>query len=152
MRNLYFSLPFFYTCLLEDVGICFLCMSVFLLCLTLCVCVYAHIPVDELISPKDIDPIHRYVPRQDQRNVSMRYSNQVSWNVTVIDCHFLALILNSTHVLHNLSSWILICTTEIHFENSFGFKCSLLSCTHPCKYDLTTFKCFWPEVMTRYTH
>uniref|UniRef100_A0A672ZR99 Phosphorylase b kinase regulatory subunit n=1 Tax=Sphaeramia orbicularis TaxID=375764 RepID=A0A672ZR99_9TELE len=32
--------------------------------------------VDELISPKDIDPIHRYVPRQDQRNVSMRYSNQ----------------------------------------------------------------------------
>lgn len=34
--------------------------------------------MDELISPKDIDPIHRYVPRQDQRNVSMRYSNQVS--------------------------------------------------------------------------
>uniref|UniRef100_A0A8C5FGI6 Phosphorylase b kinase regulatory subunit n=1 Tax=Gadus morhua TaxID=8049 RepID=A0A8C5FGI6_GADMO len=32
--------------------------------------------VDELISPKDIDPLHRYVPRQDQRNVSMRYSNQ----------------------------------------------------------------------------
>lgn len=37
--------------------------------------------MDELISPKDIDPIHRYVPRQDQRNVSMRYSNQVSWLV-----------------------------------------------------------------------
>uniref|UniRef100_A0A3Q3KIZ1 Phosphorylase b kinase regulatory subunit n=1 Tax=Monopterus albus TaxID=43700 RepID=A0A3Q3KIZ1_MONAL len=35
----------------------------------------AKLLVDELISPKDIDPIHRYVPRQDQRNVSMRYSN-----------------------------------------------------------------------------
>uniref|UniRef100_A0A8C7YDV6 Phosphorylase b kinase regulatory subunit n=1 Tax=Oryzias sinensis TaxID=183150 RepID=A0A8C7YDV6_9TELE len=38
----------------------------------------AKLLVDELISPRDIDPIHRYVPRQDQRNVSMRYSNQVS--------------------------------------------------------------------------
>ncbi|XP_008403094.1 phosphorylase b kinase regulatory subunit beta isoform X2 [Poecilia reticulata] len=36
----------------------------------------AKLLVDELISPKDIDPIQRYVPRQDQRNVSMRYSNQ----------------------------------------------------------------------------
>ncbi|XP_068179102.1 phosphorylase b kinase regulatory subunit beta isoform X3 [Antennarius striatus] len=36
----------------------------------------AKLLVDELISPNDIDPIHRYVPRQDQRNVSMRYSNQ----------------------------------------------------------------------------
>ncbi|XP_051811771.1 phosphorylase b kinase regulatory subunit beta isoform X2 [Acanthochromis polyacanthus] len=36
----------------------------------------AKLLVDELISPKDIDPIHRYVPRQEQRNVSMRYSNQ----------------------------------------------------------------------------
>ncbi|XP_040919702.1 phosphorylase b kinase regulatory subunit beta isoform X1 [Toxotes jaculatrix] len=35
----------------------------------------AKLLVDELISPKDIDPVHRYVPRQDQRNVSMRYSN-----------------------------------------------------------------------------
>lgn len=32
---------------------------------------------DELISPKDIDPIQRYVPLQNQRNVSMRFSNQV---------------------------------------------------------------------------
>lgn len=40
-------------------------------------CVASYLLVDELISPKDIDPIHRYVPRQDQRNVSMRYSNQV---------------------------------------------------------------------------
>uniref|UniRef100_A0A8C2JMN9 Phosphorylase b kinase regulatory subunit n=1 Tax=Cyprinus carpio TaxID=7962 RepID=A0A8C2JMN9_CYPCA len=37
----------------------------------------AKLLVDGLIRPKDIDPIHRYVPRQDQRNVSMRYSNQV---------------------------------------------------------------------------
>ncbi|XP_034041246.1 phosphorylase b kinase regulatory subunit beta isoform X3 [Thalassophryne amazonica] len=36
----------------------------------------AKLLVDELISPKDIDPVHRYVPRQYQRNVSMRYSNQ----------------------------------------------------------------------------
>ncbi|XP_046696364.1 phosphorylase b kinase regulatory subunit beta isoform X3 [Silurus meridionalis] len=36
----------------------------------------AKLLVEGLISPKDIDPIHRYVPRQDQRNVSMRYSNQ----------------------------------------------------------------------------
>ncbi|XP_062275709.1 phosphorylase b kinase regulatory subunit beta isoform X3 [Scomber scombrus] len=35
----------------------------------------AKLLVDELISPKDIDPVHRYVPRQDQRYVSMRYSN-----------------------------------------------------------------------------
>ncbi|XP_053557941.1 phosphorylase b kinase regulatory subunit beta isoform X1 [Bombina bombina] len=32
--------------------------------------------VDELISPKDLDPAHRYVPLRDQRNISMRYSNQ----------------------------------------------------------------------------
>uniref|UniRef100_A0A8C6M2W5 Phosphorylase b kinase regulatory subunit n=1 Tax=Nothobranchius furzeri TaxID=105023 RepID=A0A8C6M2W5_NOTFU len=38
----------------------------------------AKLLVDELISPKDIDPVHRHVPRQDQRNVSMRYSNQVT--------------------------------------------------------------------------
>uniref|UniRef100_A0A3B4XPG0 Phosphorylase b kinase regulatory subunit n=1 Tax=Seriola lalandi dorsalis TaxID=1841481 RepID=A0A3B4XPG0_SERLL len=36
----------------------------------------AKLLVDELISPKDIDPVHRYVPHRDQRNVSMRYSNQ----------------------------------------------------------------------------
>ncbi|XP_031424593.1 phosphorylase b kinase regulatory subunit beta, partial [Clupea harengus] len=36
----------------------------------------AKLLVDGLISPKEIDPIHRYVPQQDQRNVSMRYSNQ----------------------------------------------------------------------------
>ncbi|XP_018613664.1 phosphorylase b kinase regulatory subunit beta isoform X3 [Scleropages formosus] len=36
----------------------------------------AMLLVDGLISPKDIDPIHRYVPPQEQRNVSMRYSNQ----------------------------------------------------------------------------
>ncbi|XP_036922274.1 phosphorylase b kinase regulatory subunit beta isoform X1 [Sturnira hondurensis] len=38
--------------------------------------VIAKLLADELISPKDLDPIQRYVPRQDQRNVSMRFSNQ----------------------------------------------------------------------------
>uniref|UniRef100_A0A8C8HFS1 Phosphorylase b kinase regulatory subunit n=1 Tax=Oncorhynchus tshawytscha TaxID=74940 RepID=A0A8C8HFS1_ONCTS len=38
--------------------------------------IFQSYDVDELISPQDIDPIKRYVPRQDQRNVSMRYSNQ----------------------------------------------------------------------------
>uniref|UniRef100_A0A8C7PX56 Phosphorylase b kinase regulatory subunit n=1 Tax=Oncorhynchus mykiss TaxID=8022 RepID=A0A8C7PX56_ONCMY len=38
--------------------------------------IFQSFDVDELISPQDIDPIKRYVPRQDQRNVSMRYSNQ----------------------------------------------------------------------------
>ncbi|MED6293674.1 hypothetical protein CHARACLAT_012880, partial [Characodon lateralis] len=47
----------------------------------------AKLLVDELISPTDIDPIHRYVPPQDQRNVSMRYSNQVSFNLTLNRCH-----------------------------------------------------------------
>lgn len=54
------------------------CMLMVLISVFVCI----PFPVDELISPKDIDPIHRYVPRQDQRNVSMRYSNQVRCNVT----------------------------------------------------------------------
>lgn len=65
--------------------------------------VYIHFSVDELISPKDIDPIHRYVPRQDQRNVSMRYSNQVSSDVTLSDDH--------------LSS------TGVYFQYNIRFKC-----------------------------
>lgn len=64
-----------------------------------CLCLWAYIVADELISPKDIDPIHRYVPRQDQRNVSMRYSNQVSCNVTVDRLSCLGSRLN---LLHNL--------------------------------------------------
>ncbi|MBN3304867.1 KPBB kinase, partial [Amia calva] len=36
----------------------------------------AKLLVDGLISPRDIDPVRRYVPPEDQRNVSMRYSNQ----------------------------------------------------------------------------
>lgn len=52
------------------------CVHLYLLFQLLCV--DSYLLVDELISPKDIDPIHRYVPHQDQRNVSMRYSNQVS--------------------------------------------------------------------------
>ncbi|RXN01833.1 Phosphorylase b kinase regulatory subunit beta [Acipenser ruthenus] len=38
--------------------------------------IIAKLLVDGLISPRDIDPVRRYVPPEDQRNVSMRYSNQ----------------------------------------------------------------------------
>lgn len=38
--------------------------------------IIAKLLADELISPKDIDPVHRFVPLQNQRNVSMRFSNQ----------------------------------------------------------------------------
>ncbi|XP_053304908.1 phosphorylase b kinase regulatory subunit beta isoform X3 [Spea bombifrons] len=38
--------------------------------------IIAKLLVEELISPKDIDPVHRYVALRDQRNISMRYSNQ----------------------------------------------------------------------------
>ncbi|XP_015495393.1 phosphorylase b kinase regulatory subunit beta isoform X3 [Parus major] len=38
--------------------------------------IIAKLLADNLVSPKDLDPIGRYVPPQDQRNVSMRFSNQ----------------------------------------------------------------------------
>uniref|UniRef100_A0A8C0HB23 Phosphorylase b kinase regulatory subunit n=1 Tax=Chelonoidis abingdonii TaxID=106734 RepID=A0A8C0HB23_CHEAB len=38
--------------------------------------IIAKLLVDGLVNPKDIDPVGRYIPPQDQRNVSMRYSNQ----------------------------------------------------------------------------
>uniref|UniRef100_A0A8C2S5C7 Phosphorylase b kinase regulatory subunit n=1 Tax=Capra hircus TaxID=9925 RepID=A0A8C2S5C7_CAPHI len=38
--------------------------------------IIAKLLADELISPKDIDPVQRFVPLQNQRNVSMRFSNQ----------------------------------------------------------------------------
>nr|XP_014349482.1 PREDICTED: phosphorylase b kinase regulatory subunit beta [Latimeria chalumnae] len=38
--------------------------------------IIAKLLVDGLISPKDIDPVQRYIPSEGQRNVSMRYSNQ----------------------------------------------------------------------------
>ncbi|XP_064527192.1 phosphorylase b kinase regulatory subunit beta isoform X2 [Pseudopipra pipra] len=38
--------------------------------------IIAKLLADKLISPKDLDPIGRYVAPQDQRNVSMRFSNQ----------------------------------------------------------------------------
>ncbi|NXO21942.1 KPBB kinase, partial [Cisticola juncidis] len=38
--------------------------------------IIAKLLVDKLVSPKDLDPIGRYVAPQDQRNVSMRFSNQ----------------------------------------------------------------------------
>ncbi|XP_035251166.1 phosphorylase b kinase regulatory subunit beta-like isoform X2 [Anguilla anguilla] len=36
----------------------------------------AKLLVDGLISPKEIDPVRRYVPREEQRNVNLRFSNQ----------------------------------------------------------------------------
>ncbi|NWU10487.1 KPBB kinase, partial [Cephalopterus ornatus] len=38
--------------------------------------IIAKLLADELVSPKDLDPIGRYIAPQDQRNVSMRFSNQ----------------------------------------------------------------------------
>ncbi|XP_028665477.1 phosphorylase b kinase regulatory subunit beta isoform X1 [Erpetoichthys calabaricus] len=38
--------------------------------------IIAKLLVEGLVSPKDIDPVRRYIPPEDQRNVSMRYSNQ----------------------------------------------------------------------------
>ncbi|NXW73235.1 KPBB kinase, partial [Hirundo rustica] len=38
--------------------------------------IIAKLLADKLVSPKDLDPIGRYVAPQDQRNVSMRFSNQ----------------------------------------------------------------------------
>ncbi|XP_064016390.1 phosphorylase b kinase regulatory subunit beta isoform X2 [Pogoniulus pusillus] len=38
--------------------------------------IIAKLLADKLVSPKDLDPVGRYVPPQDQRNVSMRFSNQ----------------------------------------------------------------------------
>ncbi|NWU75159.1 KPBB kinase, partial [Onychorhynchus coronatus] len=38
--------------------------------------IIARLLADKLVSPKDLDPVGRYVAPQDQRNVSMRFSNQ----------------------------------------------------------------------------
>ncbi|KAM6380513.1 phosphorylase b kinase regulatory subunit beta isoform 1-T1 [Pluvialis apricaria] len=38
--------------------------------------IIAKLLADKLVNPKDMDPIGRYIPPQDQRNVSMRFSNQ----------------------------------------------------------------------------
>ncbi|NXR82127.1 KPBB kinase, partial [Pycnonotus jocosus] len=38
--------------------------------------IIAKLLADKLVSPKDLDPIGRYVHPEDQRNVSMRFSNQ----------------------------------------------------------------------------
>ncbi|NXO37360.1 KPBB kinase, partial [Locustella ochotensis] len=38
--------------------------------------IIAKLLADKLVSPKDLDPIGRYVAPEDQRNVSMRFSNQ----------------------------------------------------------------------------
>ncbi|XP_026531751.1 phosphorylase b kinase regulatory subunit beta [Notechis scutatus] len=38
--------------------------------------IIAKLLVDGLVSIKDIDPVKRFIPPQDQRNISMRFSNQ----------------------------------------------------------------------------
>ncbi|NWT07734.1 KPBB kinase, partial [Vireo altiloquus] len=38
--------------------------------------IIAKLLADKLVSPKDLDPIGRYVAPEDQRNISMRFSNQ----------------------------------------------------------------------------
>ncbi|NXL77763.1 KPBB kinase, partial [Leptocoma aspasia] len=38
--------------------------------------IIAKLLADKLVTPKDLDPVGRYIPPQDQRNVSMRFSNQ----------------------------------------------------------------------------
>ncbi|NWU22304.1 KPBB kinase, partial [Dyaphorophyia castanea] len=38
--------------------------------------IIAKLLADKLVSPKDLDPVGRYVAPQDQRNISMRFSNQ----------------------------------------------------------------------------
>ncbi|NWW28942.1 KPBB kinase, partial [Falcunculus frontatus] len=38
--------------------------------------IIAKLLADKLVSPKDLDPIGRYIAPQDQRNISMRFSNQ----------------------------------------------------------------------------
>ncbi|NXS81898.1 KPBB kinase, partial [Erpornis zantholeuca] len=38
--------------------------------------IIAQLLADKLVSPKDLDPIGRYVAPEDQRNISMRFSNQ----------------------------------------------------------------------------
>ncbi|XP_078731901.1 phosphorylase b kinase regulatory subunit beta-like isoform X3 [Lampetra fluviatilis] len=52
--------------------------------------VIAKLLVDGLITPQELDPVRRYVPMGDRRNVSLRYSNQgplgtnVAVNVTIV--------------------------------------------------------------------
>lgn len=50
--------------------------------------IIAKLLADELISPKDIDPVQRYVPLKDQRNVSMRFSNQMGPTKCLPGKHF----------------------------------------------------------------
>nr|XP_025708127.1 phosphorylase b kinase regulatory subunit beta isoform X4 [Callorhinus ursinus] len=45
--------------------------------------IIAKLLADELISPEDIDPVQRYVPLQNQRNVSMRFSNQAYFHLGI---------------------------------------------------------------------
>uniref|UniRef100_H3AF26 Phosphorylase b kinase regulatory subunit n=1 Tax=Latimeria chalumnae TaxID=7897 RepID=H3AF26_LATCH len=77
--------------------------------------IIAKLLVDGLISPKDIDPVQRYIPSEGQRNVSMRYSNQTHpkqdpFVVVVVVCvHYRPIARTSTpgthtHTPHDKSS------------------------------------------------
>ncbi|XP_069757772.1 phosphorylase b kinase regulatory subunit beta isoform X3 [Narcine bancroftii] len=51
----------------------------------------AKLLVEELISPQDLDPCRRYIPPKEQRNISMRYSNQgLSENDVVVHVSLIA--------------------------------------------------------------
>lgn len=53
--------------------------------------IIAKLLVDELISPKELDPCKRYIPPKEQRNISMRYSNQgLSENDVVVHVSLIA--------------------------------------------------------------
>ncbi|XP_062923000.1 phosphorylase b kinase regulatory subunit beta isoform X3 [Mobula hypostoma] len=53
--------------------------------------IIAKLLVDELISPQDLDPCRRYIPPKEQRNISLRYSNQgLSENDVVVHVSLIA--------------------------------------------------------------
>ncbi|XP_072135738.1 phosphorylase b kinase regulatory subunit beta isoform X3 [Mobula birostris] len=53
--------------------------------------IIAKLLVDELISPQDVDPCRRYIPPKEQRNISLRYSNQgLSENDVVVHVSLIA--------------------------------------------------------------
>ncbi|XP_059848902.1 phosphorylase b kinase regulatory subunit beta isoform X1 [Hypanus sabinus] len=53
--------------------------------------IMAKLLVDELISPQDVDPCRRYIPPKEQRNISLRYSNQgLSENDVVVHVSLIA--------------------------------------------------------------
>lgn len=69
---------------------------------------FSFSPADELVSPRDLDPAQRYIPPQEQRNVSMRFSNQVEASVS--SC-------NSSE-----GRWSFL---RKKFRSDWGFSCSV---------------------------